>query len=106
MKAERIIGCLLSAALAFALVLGICNKVYGQEPEESELSKYEPISSGFCADVQLPCARLVLKNTASFYAVFAKDGTLMAITRKNQDGSEEVIWGDIQLPLEKDQLRT
>ena len=83
---------LLPAIIAFVLVFGVAKKVYGQE-----LEKYEPINVGFCEDVQLPCARLVLKGTDFFYSVFSKEGKLLAITKVKPDGKEEVIWG--KLPL-------
>ena len=87
---------LLVGTLAFLVVYFILTgRVWSQE-----LEKYEPINVGFCKDVQLPCARLVLKGTDFFYAVF-KEGRLIAITKISK-GKEEVIWGKLLKPNEKE----
>ena len=66
----------------------------------AELDKYEPLTVGFCEDVNnLPCVKMVLKDTKIFYAVFSMDGKLIAITRVKPDGSEETIFG--KLPPKK-----
>ena len=94
MNAERITSYLLPAVIGFALVFGTCQKVFGAEPD-----KYKEVEKGFCEDIQLPCIR-VLFHDMEFYAVF-EDGNLVAITKKNQNGREEVIWGKLKLPLKK-----
>lgn len=65
----------------------------------AELDKYQPVQVGLCEDVQLPCAKMVLKDTKFFYAVFSMEGKLIAITKVKPDGSEETIFG--KLPLKK-----
>ena len=68
-----------------------------------ELEKYRPVQIGSCEDVgNLPCVKMVLKDTKIFYAIFSMDGKLLAITLEKPDGTEEVIWGKLpRLPPKK-----
>ncbi len=60
--------------------------------------QFQVIGAGVCEDVNLPCVKMVSKDTEFFYAIF-KDGKLVAVTKVRKDGIEEVIWGDLKLPL-------
>lgn len=65
-----------------------------------ELGKYLPLEVGMCEDVKLQCIKAILKTTDIYY-VLIKNGKPIAITKVSADGREEVIWGDIKLPLKK-----
>ena len=89
--------------VTFAVVILFVWAILNGPAWAGELEKYEPVQIGSCEDVgNLPCVKMVLKDTKIFYAIFSMDGRLLAITLEKPDGTEEVIWGKLpRLPKKK-----
>ena len=82
-------------SLLLLLLLGSIDVTAG----EKELEAYKPLGQlMLCRDVQLPCIPMLKKDVPVYFSVFSAEGKLLAIT-KMLDGREEVVWGELKLPL-------
>ena len=71
--------------------------------EDDPLKDYKPITGmTLCRDVMLPCILAIPKTADLHFIVFSKDGKLVAIT-KIQGDREVVVWGELKLPLRKNE---